>query len=324
MSCFLLLPGEDVLAAPARWHYLSRTGTLDDSVAKQGLSLTCKHPHQLFSTNAQRTWELLTQQGFDGEQNKHGLGLYQQAFLRADEQAKWQTVHDNPNMKGRLSTHVQRWRWCPECVSEDEAEYGVPYFHRDHQLPGVFHCQKHQMALTSSCPECGWHIKLLQHQNIPPYDNVCPECGCWIGAEAPPWSDAMCYIEQASLRLARTPYQPERLEASQGLVRAIAGLPAQGQRTLAERNRILAWQWDFINMFCEQDIKAWFQQRSLYKGRVISPLMRNSRLNLIESVAGPVHPLLHLMVEYYIQQTTRSVDDGAQSPSTAVTGRVLL
>ncbi|RCU45684.1 hypothetical protein DU002_14585 [Corallincola holothuriorum] len=320
MSYLSSLPGEDVLAAPGRWYYLSRTGALDDGIAKLGVSLTGKHPHQLFSTNAHRTWELLIQHGFVGEKSEHGLDLYQQAFLRPDEQAQWQTAHENPNMKGRLSTHVQRWRWCPECVAEDESEYGVPYFHRDHQLPGVFHCQKHQMALTSSCPECGWHIKLLQHQNIPPYDNVCPKCGSWIGAEAPPWSDALRHIEQASLELARTPYQPERLANSILELRAIAGLPAKTERTLAEREQILAWQWDFIEMFSEQDIQALFLQRTKYKSRAISPLMRNSRLNLIESVAAPVHPLLHLMVEYYIQQTTRDVGDGARPPSKAVTG----
>ncbi len=43
---------------------------------------------------------------------------------------------------------------CPECLSEDEAEFGVGYLHRQHQIPGVAACAKHQILLISSCSNC--------------------------------------------------------------------------------------------------------------------------------------------------------------------------
>lgn len=43
---------------------------------------------------------------------------------------------------------------CLSCVREDEAQYGVGYWHRSHQIPGVTVCWKHKEALVSSCSEC--------------------------------------------------------------------------------------------------------------------------------------------------------------------------
>jgi hypothetical protein len=41
-------------------------------------------------------------------------------------------------------------RYCHHCVSEDTLRYGEPYWHRLHQFPGVFVCDKHGIALTES------------------------------------------------------------------------------------------------------------------------------------------------------------------------------
>lgn len=48
---------------------------------------------------------------------------------------------------------------CPECLIEDEAEFGVGYLHRQHQIPGVAACEKHKILLISSCSNC--NTKLL-------------------------------------------------------------------------------------------------------------------------------------------------------------------
>ncbi|MBM5573372.1 TniQ family protein [Deefgea sp. CFH1-16] len=45
-------------------------------------------------------------------------------------------------------------RLCLECVEDDKNEFGVPYLHRSHQIPGVSACWKHRKTLLSSCPVC--------------------------------------------------------------------------------------------------------------------------------------------------------------------------
>lgn len=49
------------------------------------------------------------------------------------------------------SSHVwhQTWQYCPDCMKSDIAKYGEPYWHRVHQLPGVFVCADHAVYLES-------------------------------------------------------------------------------------------------------------------------------------------------------------------------------
>ncbi len=39
------------------------------------------------------------------------------------------------------------WRWCDYCIEEDINLYGITYWHRRQQLPGVFVCTRHKTAL---------------------------------------------------------------------------------------------------------------------------------------------------------------------------------
>ena len=39
---------------------------------------------------------------------------------------------------------------CPKCQQEDEQKYGEAYWHRQHQIPGILVCLKHQIALSRS------------------------------------------------------------------------------------------------------------------------------------------------------------------------------
>jgi len=43
---------------------------------------------------------------------------------------------------------------CLHCVPEDEQTFGMPYWHRSHQIPGVTVCWRHNTRLINSCPSC--------------------------------------------------------------------------------------------------------------------------------------------------------------------------
>lgn len=47
---------------------------------------------------------------------------------------------------GRLGA-VEQYRYCDRCRHEDLCSYGVAYWHREHQLPGVLLCQAHNCML---------------------------------------------------------------------------------------------------------------------------------------------------------------------------------
>lgn len=46
-------------------------------------------------------------------------------------------------------------RYCHECVEKDRRDYGEPYWHRSHQVPGVFVCHIHGICLTNSDVKIG-------------------------------------------------------------------------------------------------------------------------------------------------------------------------
>ncbi len=41
-------------------------------------------------------------------------------------------------------------KFCPQCCVEDEQKYGEAYWHRQHQIPGILLCLKHQVPLLDS------------------------------------------------------------------------------------------------------------------------------------------------------------------------------
>ena len=60
--------------------------------------------------------------------------------------------HGDPAMASVLRYKVKTYAKlggviCPDCVVEDEGYWGFGYFRREHQLPGINHCSKHQTHL---------------------------------------------------------------------------------------------------------------------------------------------------------------------------------
>jgi hypothetical protein len=47
-----------------------------------------------------------------------------------------------------MQPHI--WRWCSACISRDIEEYGLAYWHRTHQLPGVVICPLHGLSLNEA------------------------------------------------------------------------------------------------------------------------------------------------------------------------------
>lgn len=64
---------------------------------------------------------------------------------------------------------------CPLCIQEDERKFGIAFWHTVHQLPGVFHCPVHHVALHGACLDCG-RVQASEHLwHLPAA--TCPHCG---------------------------------------------------------------------------------------------------------------------------------------------------
>lgn len=56
-------------------------------------------------------------------------------------------IHAYVGITASLVTRRNKLLFCPSCYAEDIKRYGEPYWHRIHQVPGVFFCPFHKSAL---------------------------------------------------------------------------------------------------------------------------------------------------------------------------------
>jgi len=73
---------------------------------------------------------------------------------------------------GAVSKHP---RFCLACIQEDERTHGFTYFHREHQLPGVAVCWKHDEILSHGCSICGTYPIRGRGLSMP------GQCNCYSG-----------------------------------------------------------------------------------------------------------------------------------------------
>lgn len=53
-----------------------------------------------------------------------------------------------------LATPIEPW-FCTKCLLSDYTNFGEPFWHKSHQLPTVYYCPTHLVALQNKCPACG-------------------------------------------------------------------------------------------------------------------------------------------------------------------------
>lgn len=77
-----------------------------------------------------------------------------------------------PNLLVPQKTKVLNLKVCPECMKEEQSEKGFWYFHREHQIPGVCYCQKHQSPLMYFTKKQLIYFDLTKPQNLEITDNA--------------------------------------------------------------------------------------------------------------------------------------------------------
>lgn len=77
---------------------------------------------------------------------------------------------------GNHTSQRMKLHFCPVCAREDAMEYGVPYWHREHQIPGVNICNHHHCRLISRLVPASPHIAVEfypdQFNNITSCENI--------------------------------------------------------------------------------------------------------------------------------------------------------
>ncbi len=202
------LPGEHLLSAVARWVVL--TGQKDAKCALITLSANrdslnprrAVHPlySDLFDT-------LRASINIDELLRQHSLFPYYAPLIKFNQRL-WvlnigrklaEPMRYSP-LHNQLSL-ASNWRWCPCCVKEDEERYGTAYWHTKHQLPSVLSCYKHEeQILLKECSHCGFNIRDLRLNLLPPNSGNCPQCGAGFESNGVE-NEVTDWLKKASLQL---------------------------------------------------------------------------------------------------------------------------
>ena len=296
-----LLPGEHLGAVVGRMHVLSTHGTFTATARALGLSSPQIRPHRLChpddptldtqfrARDVQRAWQ------------DHSVGNYLAPFLTPHEQGSVVAAlagHTPLRLRvtGQHNIQHRHWRWCAGCIAEDHEIHGMPYYHRDHQLPGVFHCHRHQLGLSGCCAGCGFTATLLSEQPIPPYDNLCSQCGHWVGGYDGHFTEPMREIELASLVLAHSA-SALTLRSLTQLVSDSMGISGEAMRTVKSIKAINMWFKQMDAQSDPQTLAAYFiNSGRIGQGWQLPPQLRNARGYHEQSARDPLHPLVHLLM----------------------------
>ncbi len=94
------------------------------------------------------------------------------------------TLIDNSKLSSfhrRIVGNARATYVCPDCLRDDQRDFGTPFLHRSHQLPSSTCCWKHGTQLIDRCPECRCPIE-------PP-----------IGLILAPWKGCHCGLQYHQL-----------------------------------------------------------------------------------------------------------------------------
>jgi hypothetical protein len=171
-----LLPGEDLLGLIGRSHVLGIGETIRHTSSLLGLRTARIEPGLFKSKDFLVLAEHLN---CDLIELRQQHTCQEMMGYSLDSNARTQLFNEQvcKTIDRKCDIHSHPWRWCEDCAIEDLENYGITYYKRDHQVPGVYQCSSHGSNLISECLMCGYSAQSLKNQPIPPVDLSCPNCG---------------------------------------------------------------------------------------------------------------------------------------------------
>ncbi|QUM75531.1 TniQ family protein [Moritella sp. 24] len=294
MKRFNLLPGESLNGAVGRYHALALSPAFSSTANQLGLNNQVISPLRFLHGDDVKLDEIFHTSENEKCRYTNSLNQYLSPFLNINEQQYLNTSSGGSHLRisGVSNLNVRHWRWCIDCVEQDEAKYGIEYYHHQHQLPGVYHCYRHGIGLSGHCIQCGFHANKIQDLVLPPMNNACPNCAAWMPGYDGYFSKTMAGIENTSIWLSMNE-NALSLEILSDLLCKKIGLKKSELGTLSSNRLISSWHKSLANEFDNNALLSYFNNAKPYFGGVSSPLIRKARLRL--SSGDPLIPLVHMI-----------------------------
>ncbi len=246
----------------------------------------------------------------------HSLWHYFRSFIPGDHREipsreNWSTIYNHKQNLHPLKLvryrQTKQWRWCLECAQQDYDTYGFSYWHVEHQLPGISHCQHHpESQLRGACNSCGSQVTDIREKSVRLFpENRCPVCHTpFDNYESTPNHPIIDWVTEISRQLqsgSELDVQLLRKDLFEALgidpkTKTAAGI----KRTSIARKMIRdELPLDVINWFFQTEERGSFKA-----GDNISPL----DLKLLYDTSSFVHPLSWLIISWIILSKNRTLD----------------
>jgi hypothetical protein len=293
-----LLPGEDLMGLIGRSHVL-------------GIGKTVRHTSSLLGVRAARIEPGLFK-------SKDFLVLAKRLNVSISELRQRHTCQEmmgyclDLNTRKQLfneqvsetidrncDVHSHPWRWCKECVYQDLAEYGVPYYHRDHQVPGVFQCVKHRENLIYACASCGFSAHNLNSQPIPPVDLSCPICGDKYDTPSFELSTNMKLIQECCLKMVKGELNVNYEDIINLTLNYIDNISCD-YRALTDATVIKEFYRE-LNSYYSIDELNHYCRAHIRKSGNFCTLLRGAKLYNIDAKYLPKHPLSYALLMVFLE-----------------------
>lgn len=295
-----LLPGEDLFGLVGRSYVMS--SFRDFSAMRQEWQLTHYRylPGLFISRDFEKLIEVLKLAPSDVHA-KHTCFNMLNSSISQDELEHHRSLSKNVifNIKG--SELAQPWRWCAECVNEDTESYGIPYYHRDHQVPGVKHCSKHNCVLVSKCNACGNEVGQLRQQPIPPLDGHCMKCGSEFDSDTRLSSPSMPAVESLCLEMA---YGRLKISQQQLALRVqyYLGIRQDDIELDVARGSIRTFYRDVIDFYGADELRVYLHTIKELKQGLKCPAFKGARVYDQYSNGLPLHPVAIAVIWHFLDE----------------------
>lgn len=227
--------------------------------------------------------------------SNHTLYPYYTTFLSKQRAEKIQILMSEGSPRGEVhfslglaASTVYRpkyLRYCKECIKEDTKTYNEPYWHRSHQIPGVYFCPIHKVGLIESTVFSPTREHKFEY--VPLSQLEVGQSSLKITNSK--WKSHLLLIAECSYEILKN--QNKFIDISKGYK---AYLNENGYITAGSRIRFKSLIYDFIDFFsidlleylnCKIDLKSddtWFHK-------------------IIRGGSGGTHPLRHILVQIFLR-----------------------
>ncbi|MGF9713735.1 TnsD family Tn7-like transposition protein [Paenibacillus naphthalenovorans] len=185
-------------------------------------------------------------------------------------------------------------KYCSQCLKNDTEIHGVPYWHRSHQLPGVYFCHKHKCELLES--SISTTMRRNKHEFVALNEKQVGEVTL-DKAVSQQYKDLFIYLAIQSNKLLQTGYKRVSLESLHDFY--ISKLYENAMITPAGNIRFKKLRDRFFEVIDPNVLEILFSTINTNSDDTwLHKLMRNDNSG---------HPLRHMLMLFFLNETFETV-----------------